>query len=243
MKNLHNIPQIISEAKIVNHPIDFKWNRKKMEKLMDPLEGHKDLEIALSHINHKAAIGLTAALLEWVHWRFKGYTSPINDIEKRIEALWCSMYNPEQTKPLLFDLDLEIPTQGSINGPLWTAVMNVRMVDVKYRKGSYFLQTEILGLILLARHVTPRKKVFDKWFITIMTDLNRLFPCQYGYKNLDETDEAIYDSSNDPMICRAFFFDPEFVYTSENVENAIHDFIANLDQKANPFLQLSRKAS
>lgn len=243
MKNLHNTPKVILKAKMINHPIDFKWNRKKMEKFMDPLEGNKDLEIALSHINHKAAIGLTATLLEWIYWRFKGYTTPINDLEKRIEALWCSIDNTEQTKPLLFDLDLETPSAGSINGPLWTAVMNVRMIDVKYRKGSYFLQTEILGLALLARHVSPKRKVFDKWFNNIITQLNLLFPCQYGYKNLDESDEAIYDSSNEPVICRDFFFDPKFIYTTETSENAIHSFIANLDQKANPFLQISRRAS
>lgn len=243
MKSLKNVPQIILNSKSIGHPIDFRWNKKKMDQFLDPLEGNEELEAILVHINHKAAVGLSAALLEWIYWRFTGYTTSMNDIEKRIEALWCSVENPEHTDPLRFDLDLDIPISGYINGPLWVALMNVRMIDVRYRKGSYFLQNELIGLVLLTRHITPKKKTFDKWFNTTITELNRLYPCQYDYNNLDETDEATYDSSNEPLICRDFFFDPEFQNTVEASKNAINNFIENLDIKSNPFLHLSKKAS
>lgn len=243
MKSLKNVPQIILNSKNIGHPINFKWNKRKMDQFLDPLEGNEDLEAVLAQINHKAAVGLSAALLEWIYWRFTGYSTSINDTEKRIEALWCSIENPENTIPLVFDINFDLPASGYINGPLWVALMNVRMIDVRYRKGSYFLQNEIVGLVLLARHVTPKRKSFDKWFNTIITELNRLYPCQYDYNNLDETDEAIFDSSNEPLICRDFFFDPEFQYTTEASKNAINNFIANLDSKVNPFLNFSRKAS
>jgi len=243
MKSLKNVPQIILNSKNIGHPIDFKWNKRKMNQFLDPLEGNEELEAILVHINHKAAVGLSAALLEWIYWRFTGYTTSMNDIEKRIEALWCSVENPEHTDPLIFDPNLDIPASGYINGPLWLALMNVRMIDVKYRKGSYFLQSEVIGLVLLARHITPKKKTFDKWFSTVITELNRIYPCQYDYTNLDETDEAAYDSSNEPLICRDFFFDPEFQYTIEASKNAVNNFIENLDVKSNPFLHLSKKAS
>jgi hypothetical protein len=242
MKNLKNVPEIILKSRCIGHRIDFKWSKKKMENLLDPLKGNEELENALAQIGHKASVGLTAALLEWVHWRFTGYTKAANDMEKRIEALWCSINNPEYSKPLDFDTDLNMPVRSCVNGPVWLALMAAKMVDVRYRKGSYFLQSEIIGLVLLARHTSPKKKVFDKWFTNIIMELTRLFPCQYQYKDIDETDEAIYDSSNEPVISREFFFDTKFKYSVDEAEKAMNNFIHNLDQKANPFLQIREMA-
>ena len=243
MRNLNNVPKIILESKSIGHSIDFTWTRKKIDKFLDPLEQNQELENALTHINHKGSIGLTAALLEWIYWRFTGFTQTTNDTQKRIEALWCSINNREQTNPLLFDTELEIPAVGPVDGALWIALMNVTMIDVRYRKGSYFLQNELLGLALLARHITPKKKTFDKWLSSTIANLVSLYPCTYSYIDLDESDEAVYNSSNEPVICRDFFFDPEFKYSLEASENAIHNFIDNLDLKANPFLNSAKKAS
>lgn len=238
-----NTPEIILKSKSIGHPIDFNWTRKKIEQFLDPLEQNKELENVLHDINHKGTVGLTAALLEWINCRFSGYTKATNDIQQRIEALWCSIANPENTTPLVFDSNLDMPASGHVNGPLWIALMNVRMVDVRYRKGSYFIQDEIIGLILLTRYVTPKKKFFDKWFNDAIVELKRLYPCTYNYDDLDVSDEAVYDSSNEPAICRDFFFNSEFEFTLENSENALTNFIENLDPKANPFLQLAQKAS
>ena len=243
MRNLNNVPKIILESKSIGHSIDFTWTRKKIDKFLDPLEQNQELENALTHINHKGSIGLTAALLEWIYWRFTGFTQTTNDTQKRIEALWCSINNREQTNPLLFDTELEIPAAGPVDGALWIALMNVTMIDVRYRKGSYFLQNELLGLALLARHITPKKKTFDKWLNSTISNLVSIYPCTYSYIDLDESDEAVYNSSNEPVICRDFFFDPEFKYSLEASENAIHNFIDNLDLKANPFLNSAKKAS
>lgn len=243
MRNLNNVPTVISESKSIGHAINFKWTKKKINQLLDPLEGNEDLEKVLMQINHKGSVGLTAALLEWVYWRFTGYTQTTNDTQKRIEALWCSLSNRDQTNPLLFDTNFDVSASGSVNGALWIALMNVRMIDVRYRKGSYLLQNELIGLVLLARHITPKKKKFDQWFDNITIDLIRRYPCRYSNDDLDETDEAVYDSSNEPVICREFFFDAAFAYSKEACENALHNFIDNLDIKANTFLDFSRTAS
>lgn len=243
MRNLNNVPKVIMESKSIGHPINFKWTKKKIDAFLDPVIGNEELENTLMRINHKGSIGLTAALLEWIYWRFTGYTQAANDTQKRIEALWCSISNKEQTNPLLFDTNLEIPASGSVNGALWIALMNVRMIDVRYRKGSYFLQNELVGLVVLARHITPKKKKFDKWFSEIMIDLMHTHPNPYRNSELDETDKAIYDSSNEPVISREYFFDSTFTYSSEASENAIHKFIDNLNHKANAFLNFSKKAS
>ncbi|AWK04401.1 hypothetical protein HYN56_09210 [Flavobacterium crocinum] len=240
MRNLNNVPKIILESKSIGHAIDFKWNKKKINELLDPFGENEDLENLLLQINHKASVGLSAALLEWIYWRFTGYTKDTNDTQKRIEALWCSIDNPEQTNPLLFDTEFDMPASGSVNGPLWIAHMNVRMIDTLYRKGSYYLQNELIGLVLLARHVTPKKKVFDRWFNRIIVDLICLYACEYENLDLDEKEEAVYDSSHEPVICRDFFFDSEFKATNEASENAIHGFIDNLNYQANQFLNLTR---
>lgn len=243
MRNLKNVPAIILESKSIGHSIDFKWNHKKIDYFLDSNIGNEDLENILIKINHKASIGLTAALLEWIYWRFTGHPQTVHDTQKRIEALWCSINNREQTNPLLFDTDFEIPALGPIDGTLWIALMTVRIIDVRYRKGSYFLQNELVSLVLLARHITPKKKTFDKWFNTMIAELIHSYPNQYQNSDLDETDEAVYNSSNEPAICREFFFDAEFKYNAKASEEALHKFVDNLNIKANPFLNFSRKAS
>ncbi|WP_338841283.1 hypothetical protein [Flavobacterium ginsenosidimutans] len=243
MRNLNNVPKVIMESKSIGHPINYKWTKKKINKLLDPIEGNEELENTLMHINHKGSIGLTAALLEWVYWRFTGYSQATNDTQKRIEALWCSVNNREQTNPLLFDTDFEVPANGSVNGALWIALMNVTMIDARYRRGSYFLQNDLVGLILLARHIAPKKKKFDNWLGQTIINLIHTHPNPYQNNELDESDEKIYDSSNEPLISREYFFDTAFEYSPEASENAIHSFIDNLDHKANSFLNFSKKAS
>lgn len=242
MKNL-NTPSIILKSKCIGHPINFKWNKKKAEQFLDCLESNGGLEIALSHINHKASVALTAALLEWVLCRFSGYSKATNDIQERIEALWHSTLYPANTKPIEFDLDLNFPATGSVNGPIWIALMNARLINAHYRKGSYFLQSELTGLVLLVRHLTPKRKVFDKWFNNIIIELSHFFPCAYN-TNIDSvSDDDVYDSSDEPKVCREFFFDKDFEYSAEASENAINNFIKNLDYEKNPFLMITEKAS
>ncbi len=242
MKSIEKAPKIIRAAKSTNRPIDFKWNGKIMEKFIDPSENHTKLELALTGINHKASLGLSAALLEWIYWRYKNHTEASQEMKQRIEALWCSISNPEYTKPLVFDLNMNTPACGPVDGPLWVAQMNVRMIDVLRRKGSYYLQSEIVGLALLARHISPKKKIFNQWFKTTLKELTLLFPCQYSYDNL-KNDEKIYNPSSEPVICRDFFFDPFYKYTEKSSEIAIQEFVARLDYEINPFLNFPNKAN
>ncbi|MCV9932647.1 hypothetical protein OIU80_10165 [Flavobacterium sp. LS1R47] len=241
MKSIEKAPKIIREAKSINHPIDFKWNGKIMEKLIDPAENHNKLELALTSISYKASLGLTAALLEWIYWRYKNRTESSQEMKQRIEALWCSISHPEYTKPLVFDLNMNAPASGPIDGPLWVALMNVRMIDVLRRNGSYNLQSEIVGLVLLVRHTTPKKKKFNKWLKSNLKRLNLLFPCQYTYD--DYNNEEAYNPSEEPVICRDFFFDPLYKYTIKSSEIAIKTFVARLDYETNPFLCFPKEAS
>lgn len=239
MRNLEKAPEVIQKSKCVNHIIDYKWNEKIMSGLLDPSEGNEELDQILNRIGHKAAIGLTASLLEWIYWYFKEYTTMSDDIRHRIETLWYSVENPENSKPLLFDAELDIPASGFINGPIWIALMNVRMIDVLYKKGSFMLQSELAGLVLLVRHVTPKKKKFDKWFEGIISKLIIQFPNQNAEITFSEA--AVYDSSGEALICREFFFDCMFAYCNETTKSALNDFILNIDYERNPFCNKKKK--
>ncbi|MEP6928607.1 MAG: hypothetical protein ABI850_01295 [Flavobacterium sp.] len=219
--------------------IDYNWNEKIMSKLLDPIEGNDELDNILNKIGHKAAIGLTASLLEWIYWRFKEYSTMSDEIHQRIETLWYSIENPENSKPLVFDPELDIPVSGYINGPIWIALMNVRMIDVLYKKGSSMLQSELVGLVLLVRHVTPKKKKFDKWFQKTISKLEEQFP----NKNIQIkfSEDAVYDSSSEPIICHEFFFESVFTCSNESTKSALNDFILNIDYETNPFCNNRRK--
>ncbi|MCV9928432.1 hypothetical protein OIU83_12255 [Flavobacterium sp. LS1R49] len=243
MKSLEKVPEIIREAKSVGHVIDFKWNEKIMEKFIDPAGDHMGLENSLSGIGYKASLGLTAALLEWIYWRYKSHVESSQDTKQRIEALWCSISNPEYTKPLVFDLNMDVPASGPIDGPIWVALMNVRMIDVLRRKGSYYLQSEIIGLALLARHISPKKKIFDKWLKDTISELTRFMPCQYNQEDLNDASKKVYNPSTEPVICREFFFDPFYKYSAKSSETAIKDYVASLNYETNPFLCFPKEAS
>jgi hypothetical protein len=233
MKNLKITPQIIVESNCLGHKIDYKWTAKKMNSLLDPLEGNEELDYILNKISHKASIGLTASLLEWIYWRFKGYTVTSDDIKHRIEALWYSIENPKNTNPLVFDAELNAPATGFIHGPIWLALMNVRMIDVLYKKGSPLLQSELVGLVLVARHVTPKRKTFDKWFEDIISKLQKQFPNQN--QQIDYSEETIYDSSSEEKICHEFFFNSDFEHNDQASGFALKEFILNIDFTANPY--------
>ncbi|QSB26638.1 hypothetical protein [Flavobacterium sp. CLA17] len=239
MRNLEKVPEVIQKSKCMNHIIDYKWNEKIMLGLLDPFEGNDELDNTLNKIGHKAAIGLTASLLEWVYWYFKDYTTMSDDIHHRIESLWYSVENPEDTKPLLFDAELDIPASGFINGPIWIALMNVRMIDVLYKKRSFMLQSELVGLVLLVRHVAPKRKKFDKWFEGTISKLVSQFPNQNPEVPFSE--DAVYDSSGEALICREFFFEPMFNNCNEATKSALNDFILNIDYEANPFCSKNKK--
>ncbi|MBE8725630.1 hypothetical protein [Flavobacterium hungaricum] len=234
MKNLKNSPEIILKAKSSGSVLNYKWTKKTIQNLIDPLEKNNELEIALNKIGHKAAMGLTAALLEWVYWRYKGFGTSGEEIRQRIEAIWSTIENPENTKPLVFDENLDFPAFGFVNGPIWVALMNVRMIDLLYKQGSNFLQSELVGLVLLARHITPKKKYFDRWFNHVMESLIEIFPNQ-NFNKAAEIENSFYDFSNEPAICREFFFDLEFNYDDAKSKEALNNFIEQIDYNSNLF--------
>ncbi|RZJ54014.1 MAG: hypothetical protein EOO44_06535 [Flavobacterium sp.] len=239
MKNLKRTPEIIVQSNSLGHKIDFKWTAKKMEKLIDPIDGNDELDKTLNKISHKASIGLTASLLEWVYWRFKGYSIISEDIKHRVEALWLSIENPENTYPLVFDTELDAPATGFINGPIWVALMNVRMIDLLYKKGSPLLQSELVGLVLLIRHITPKRKIFDKWFENTIYKLEEQFPNQNI--QIDYSEETIYDAFAEPKICREFFFTTDFDYNVRSSSFALKEFISNIDFTCNPYCNETKK--
>lgn len=242
MKNLQNTPEIILKAKNVGHLLNYKWTKKTIENLIDPLEKNDELENLLNSIGHKAAMGLAAALLEWIYWRFKGFGNSNHEIAQRIEAIWSSIENPENTKPLVFDENLDFPTYGFVNGPIWVALMNIRMIDRFYKQGSNFLQSELIGLALLARHITPKKKYFDLWFYQVIENLIETFPNQ-NHNEAVEIENSFYDFSNEPIICREYFFDSDFKYDEEKSKNALSNFIAQIDYNSNAFCFNQKSAS
>ncbi|RUT69345.1 hypothetical protein D0817_15990 [Flavobacterium cupreum] len=239
MRNLKKAPKVIQKSKCINHIIDYKWNEKIMSGLLDPSEGNDGLDSTLNKIGHKAAIGLTASLLEWIYWRFKEYTTMSDDLYQRIETLWYSVENHEDSKPLLFDPELDIPISGFINGPMWVALMNVRMIDVLYKKGSSMLQSELVGLVLLVRHITPKKKKFDKWLESTLSKLANQFPNQNV--QIEFSEDAVYDSSAEPVVCREFFFQSTFTYSNEAAKLALNDFILHIDYEINSFCNNKKK--
>ncbi len=238
MKNLQKPPKTIKKSQSIGHEIDYKWNDKILSNLLDPTINNIHLDKTLNKIGHKASLGLTASLLEWVYWRFKGHSAMSDEIHQRIETLWFSIKNPKKAKPLDFDTDLNFPISGFINGPIWVALMNVRMIDVLNRKGSSLIQSELTGLVLTVRHLTPKKKTFDKWFEETISKLVVQFPNQN--KQIEYSEDAFYDASSEPVICREYFFSSSFKYNPDSAKKALNNFISDIDYTTNTFCSMNK---
>lgn len=241
MKNLTKPPKAIKKSHSIGHAIDYKWNDKILSTLLDPNGENDQLDKTLNKIGHKASLGLTASLLEWVYWRFKEYDKMSDEIHHRIEALWSSIENPKNTKPLDFDTDLSFPVSGFIDGPIWVALMNVRMIDVLNRKGSSLIQSEVIGLVLTVRHLTPEKKTFDKWFKKTISKLANQFPNQN--EQIEYSEDVIYDASSEPVICHEFFFSRSFKYNPDSAKKALNNFISNIDATKNSFCNVKKSVN
>lgn len=226
------IPKILDNDMFLKAPIKYKWNEDTSSFYYVDAENEK-ISYALWKLNHKATYGIATSLCEWIYWRMSRYINRPLALQS-IEAQWASILDRRYSIDWNFDGDY---ISEPINGPIYTMLKILQLPRECYYEGSIFIDDGVEKLAMLARHISPDKKFFDQWFNNNLRNAVRLFPAQYDRDgDLDAYEDKIYDSSQEPVIPREFFFDPDYNYEAADNEKLINQFLASLNYKENVLL-------
>ncbi|XKM12642.1 hypothetical protein RCS94_06345 [Orbaceae bacterium ac157xtp] len=224
-------PSILNNDDFLNSDINVKWGKDSKGYFLFKVQNEKLLDIVLT-LNHKAIIGLTAALSEWIFWRISKIFS-IESITLNTDVLWLgqidkryinnSQYGNEQKEDIYDDI-------------LWVLFGCLDEIRYNYTIGSYRIIYRVVNLAMLARYITPNPSVFDTWLADVLKRATKLFPAQYNRQDVRDHPKKypeFYDSSNEPPIPREFFFEPDFDYETANIDELLSAFMQKVDH-SNP---------
>lgn len=222
----------LNEESYLNASLDYKMDKKTAFRFPD-VENDR-LISAVSKMNHKAALGLLTALCEWVFWRLKKHC----DIQMCIDVLeanWAGSVSKLYMKPWKYACKYEI---SIVQSPIWIAIQSLRITKIKFIRGDKFIFSEFPTMVALVNHICPDKKQFESWLSDCIKRAVQYFPAGYNYfEALEEDDDEMYDSTNEPVIPREFFFDSTFKYEKSYVNNLLQAFLGELNYQDNSFLE------
>ncbi|MBF2456584.1 hypothetical protein [Listeria welshimeri] len=229
------IPDILNNPSFYDAELDYKWNEDMVVDWHDNVSNKKLFNLFLK-LNHKASIGMAAALAEWIYWRL--YTKDDVDIlEKHIETLWASLIDKRYVTKWKYKFDPE--EYDRIHGVKTVALESLEISNSNYLDGAYNISAELDGQAMLARYICPDKKLFDTWLEDCIRKLIPLFPVEYDRSSKSKPKKngrSYYDSSHEQPIPREFFFSPDFEINSKNTQEELDNYLINLSYKDNDLL-------
>ncbi len=238
------IPNILNTPKFLDAPLDYKWDRKLSDYHAVDATNDK-LGVALFALNHKSTFGIAAALSEWIYWRLSKHIN-IPEIVPILEAQWAA--NIDKRYSYLWEfrdagkIDAE---QRKAYNTIWVMFWILDTPKFAYFERRFFINLNIDKLAILARYISPDKKMFDAWYDNVFKRAAKLFPAQYDRSEIMENRSAYqgktYDSSGESAIPREFFWDENFDYQTADNTRLINDFLSGLDYENNPYLNSSDK--
>ncbi|XKM12637.1 hypothetical protein RCS94_06320 [Orbaceae bacterium ac157xtp] len=229
------IPTILNHPEFLDAPLNYKWEDKTSTFYY--VDAHNEnIGKALWSLNHKATFGVATALAEWIFWRLSAHIKPIM-INQSLESQWAGIID----KHYLIDWNFDKEYQSNpVQGPIWVMLKCIQYPREAYVNGYIFINKKIPNLAMLARHISPDKKLFDEWLSHILKKSAHYFPAQYSYeeilKDLKNHEGDIYNSTREPAIPRAFFWDLDYDFDKADNHKIINEFLSSLNYQDNQFL-------
>lgn len=227
------IPFILNNDAFIKDESLILWNESMPDYFAYKVQNSKLVNI-LWGLNHKATIGLVAALSEWVFWRLSAKRD-VSVAINAIESIWLSLIDKSLLKNWKYTSHPEDTIYKNI---LWVIFKSHFFIKDNYIKGDYQIQYRVMNLAMLARHITPEKEMFDSWLSDCLSRATKLFPAQYDRGDVMEHPEnypKYYDSTAEPVIPREFFFEPGFNYETSNNNELLKRFVNNLNHSNKVF--------
>jgi len=224
---------------IDNSQREIEWEKDQDKKFSNLMIINDRLFNVVSKVGYKAAMGVAVTLTELIHLRSKRFYKIFDATQEftpKIESLWAAIIDPLYLKSFRFDYKYR--DENGCSTPYLPNWYVMRYMAGDYSEGLFKIHTYLKNLSMLMRHLTPNKKLFDKWFAETIRKTAEVFPCPYDYDDLWNRDvrNPSYDCSADAPIPREFFFDPEFQYSEEATKPFLNAFLQSLDYSNNPWL-------
>jgi hypothetical protein len=178
---------------IVGGPLTYRWNG---DIAMGIAEAEDDaLYDAIDAAGFKAKFAVGIVLTEWVVWRLHGHVDLV-DAVRLVEAAWAGADLAAVEVGNVADDDTE-----PVRGPLLFALANLREIAADYASGNVYLAEIVLRQALLARHVMPYRKEFDRRLAEVLIGTARAHPRGVDYDEVSE----FHDASDEAPVPRSFF--------------------------------------
>lgn len=216
----------ILAAEIRQSELRFEWDDWDIQQYFVP--GDEPLRERVLDLSHRARIGLTLAIGEWIIHRFSAVESR-RTCHDYLEALWAANID------LRFAAMFDPPDRewiGPILGPLQLVLL---IANEAFEACEEQRDTESAPAFMsqLARHVLPDTSSYCAWLEAVVDRLARLFPWEY-----DEDDLFLDKDFRGARVPReAFDIDRPFDPTSS--DRLIADFVARLDSRTNRYLTVA----
>jgi hypothetical protein len=209
--------------------VDYEWTRRIGNSFQAvPGEDYPKLWDALDEISVRAAFALGVACCEWTVARLS-HLIHTADAVLRIEAARAATIDfrcaslPKPVTP-------KTPSgPDPIAEPLWLAQLFLTYLQDFYNKtyngvANKGVRGSTLRLVLLAKHVVPKKAGFDKWLTASLKKAKQHYPA----KKMPVQQEAPVPPD---------FFCPDFRWTAQAVAESQAGLLAILDPSRNPYLR------
>ena len=218
---------------IIDAPVRYRWSNSIACRFEETV--NSKLLHAVDLINYRSKMAIGALVSELIMWRFEGLTD-IDDGMKKSEAAWACAIDPLYSKDLnyCFTDDHYIHDKDPVFGAIEIALSQLETIQKRYAQGGIYLTASVTILILVARHVFPKKTEFSSWLSDTLQHTENYF--KRGMSEKDFYSLKSYDYSHEKP-CFREFFEPDFVYTDENARDAINRFLQSLDPNENPYLR------
>lgn len=223
----YSIPDVLNNEPFLRKELTVKWDQDSTGYFLFKVENERLME-ALKALNHKAVVGLSAALAEWIFWRIKG-SYPIEATLPVTDALWLGLIDRRYINNWKYGADKGEDIYDNI---LWITLACLQEIRYHYTIGDYRILYRVVNLTMLARHIAPDKSQFDNWLGGCLERATEFFPARYDrddVRNNPDNYNKCYDSSSEPPIPREFFFEPGFDYKTANIDELLERFINGLD--------------
>lgn len=222
------------QSKIYKKKRTMKWDDTRVEYFLYRLY-HRTPKVIdeINKLNHKATVGLALACAEWVLWQFE----EVENIEPYLETvheLWYGLVYASYIDQLVLEKCKAFANAADPNtafsGCIEIIFRSLYYNQDRYLTGSHGIQYKVLSLVKLARYVAPDKKAFDQWFDHILSKSLEQFPATFSRSEYIRHPEkfGVYDTEKEAFIPRQFYFEPDFIYTTEKADEIEQTYYSNL---------------
>lgn len=215
------IPPLFVPGPVVGAPLSYVWDPDIGLALMRPMpDEHVRLASAFRPLCERAAFAVLLATAEWILWRLHGHAD-LRDALQRMEAGYAALVDSRYARlPIPRG---EYPDPAEIHGPLDAMAHLMAEGFEAYFAGAAEVKQSAFCMALVARHVCPDPKLFERWLSTTLRTLAKHFPDEERPLQLQA------------VMARATFHDD--VRPGTAAASALNAFLQSLDVSTNPYLR------